>query len=85
MLRKSPLPRQGIILFSVSLWLARSSNAVALRTQVEEIVDVGTFDPDQIHVPGVYVKRIFKAPHLEKRIEVCYALCPSLSGSVCGG
>lgn len=37
--------------------------------EVEEIVENGTFDPDQIHTPGVYVQRIFKAPSLEKRIE----------------
>lgn len=37
--------------------------------EVEEIVPVGELDPDQIHTPGVYVQRIFKAPKLEKRIE----------------
>ena len=37
--------------------------------EVEEIVPVGELDPDQIHVPAVYVQRIFKAPKLEKRIE----------------
>lgn len=37
--------------------------------EVEEIVPVGELDPDQIHTPGVFVQRIFKAPRLEKRIE----------------
>lgn len=37
--------------------------------EVEEIVPIGELDPDQIHTPGVFVQRIFKAPHLEKRIE----------------
>lgn len=37
--------------------------------EVEEIVPLGELDPDQIHVPGVFVQRIFKAPRLEKRIE----------------
>ncbi len=37
--------------------------------EVEEIVEVGDLDPDQIHVPGVYVQRIIKSPKLEKRIE----------------
>lgn len=37
--------------------------------EVEEIVEVGDLDPDQIHTPGVFVQRIFKAPSLEKRIE----------------
>jgi 3-oxoacid CoA-transferase subunit A len=37
--------------------------------EVEEIVELGALDPDQIHVPGIYVKRILKSPKLEKRIE----------------
>ncbi|MCC6277406.1 MAG: CoA transferase subunit A [Oligoflexia bacterium] len=37
--------------------------------EAEEIVATGTFDPDQIHVPGVYVKRIIKGPSYVKRIE----------------
>ena len=37
--------------------------------EVEELVDVGTLDPDQIHTPGIFVHRIFRAQGLEKRIE----------------
>lgn len=37
--------------------------------EVEEIVALGEIDPDQVHTPGVFVQRIFKAPKLEKRIE----------------
>jgi 3-oxoacid CoA-transferase subunit A len=37
--------------------------------EVEEIVPVGTFDPDQIHTPGVFVDRVFAGAHFEKRIE----------------
>ncbi len=36
--------------------------------EVEEIVPVGTLDPDQIHTPGVFVQRLIKGVH-EKRIE----------------
>jgi 3-oxoacid CoA-transferase subunit A len=36
--------------------------------EVEEIVPVGTFDPDCIHLPGIYVHRIIQGHH-EKRIE----------------
>jgi 3-oxoacid CoA-transferase subunit A len=36
--------------------------------EVEELVEIGELDPDQIHVPGVYVQRIYKA-QFEKRIE----------------
>ena len=37
--------------------------------EVDEIVPVGTFDPDNVHLPSVYVQRIVKAESLEKRIE----------------
>jgi 3-oxoacid CoA-transferase len=46
--------------------------ARAARTtivEVEEIVPVGALDPDEIHLPSVYVNRIIKSPSLEKRIE----------------
>jgi 3-oxoacid CoA-transferase A subunit len=37
--------------------------------EVEELVPVGTLDPNQIHTPGIYVKRIFQGKNYEKRIE----------------
>jgi len=37
--------------------------------EVEELVEVGELDPDQIHVPSIYVKRIFQGTNYEKRIE----------------
>ena len=37
--------------------------------EVEELVEVGALDPEQIHTPGVYVDRIIKGPRYEKRIE----------------
>ena len=37
--------------------------------EVEEIVEVGTLDPDQIHLPGIYVNRIVLNAQPEKRIE----------------
>ncbi|BAL94949.1 CoA transferase subunit A [Rubrivivax gelatinosus] len=37
--------------------------------EVEEIVPVGTFDPDEVHLPGIYVHRVVHNPHPEKRIE----------------
>jgi 3-oxoacid CoA-transferase subunit A len=38
--------------------------------QVEELVEPGQLDPDHIHTPGIYVKRIVKLPEgYEKRIE----------------
>ena len=37
--------------------------------EVEEIVETGTFDPDAVHLPGIYVHRIVLNAHPEKRIE----------------
>ena len=37
--------------------------------EVEEIVETGTFDPDSIHLPGIFVHRIVLNAHPEKRIE----------------
>jgi 3-oxoacid CoA-transferase subunit A len=37
--------------------------------EAEEIVPVGTVDPDNIHTPGIYVQRLVKGPRYEKRIE----------------
>jgi 3-oxoacid CoA-transferase subunit A len=37
--------------------------------EVEQLVEVGELDPDQIVTPSVYVKRIFQGANYEKRIE----------------
>ncbi|MBL8284534.1 MAG: CoA transferase subunit A [Acinetobacter johnsonii] len=37
--------------------------------EVEEIVEIGALDPDQIHLPGIYVNRIVLNATPEKRIE----------------
>ncbi len=37
--------------------------------EVEELVPLGTLDPDHIHTPGIYVHRIFQGVNYEKRIE----------------
>ncbi len=37
--------------------------------EVEELVEPGELDPDQIHTPGIFVHRIFKGEKYEKRIE----------------
>ena len=37
--------------------------------EVEELVQPGELDPDQIHTPGIYVHRIFQGSDYEKRIE----------------
>lgn len=37
--------------------------------EVEELVEVGQLDPNQIHTPGIFVHRIFEGNNYEKRIE----------------
>lgn len=37
--------------------------------EAEDIVAVGDLDPDQVHLPGIYVHRLVHNPHPEKRIE----------------
>jgi 3-oxoacid CoA-transferase subunit A len=37
--------------------------------EVEEIVEIGELDPDFIHTPGIYVRRILKGERYEKRVE----------------
>ncbi len=51
--------------FSTSM--ARAGNITI--AEVEHLVEPGELDPDQIHVPGIYVHRIFQGSDYEKRIE----------------
>jgi 3-oxoacid CoA-transferase subunit A len=37
--------------------------------EVEELVPTGSLDANDIHTPGIFVQRILKGPHYEKRIE----------------
>jgi 3-oxoacid CoA-transferase subunit A len=37
--------------------------------EVEQFVEAGELDPDQIHTPGIYVTRLFQGAHYERRIE----------------
>jgi 3-oxoacid CoA-transferase/3-oxoacid CoA-transferase subunit A len=37
--------------------------------EVEQMVGVGELDPDMVHTPSVYVKRIFQGELFENRIE----------------
>jgi len=51
--------------FSTSM--AKAGNITI--AEVEELVKPGELDPDDIHVAGIYVKRIFEGANYEKRIE----------------
>lgn len=37
--------------------------------EVEELVPAGTLDPNDIHIPGIFVQRVFQGEQYEKRIE----------------
>ena len=37
--------------------------------EVEELYPVGVLDPNEIHIPGIFIQRIFKGNDYEKRIE----------------
>lgn len=37
--------------------------------EVEELVPAGTLNPNQVHIPGIFVQRIFQGVNYEKRIE----------------
>ena len=37
--------------------------------EVEEIVPTGSLDPDTIHLPGIYVKRLISGAPYDKKIE----------------
>ncbi len=51
--------------FSTSI--ARAGNITI--AEVEHLVEPGDLDPDQVHVPGIYVHRIFQGKDYQKRIE----------------
>jgi 3-oxoacid CoA-transferase subunit A len=37
--------------------------------EVEELVPVGELEPNNVHIPGIFVQRIFQGTAYEKRIE----------------
>jgi 3-oxoacid CoA-transferase subunit A len=54
---------------------ARNFNPIAATAgkitvaEVEELVEIGELNPDQIHTPGIFVQRIFQGKNYQKRIE----------------
>jgi 3-oxoacid CoA-transferase subunit A len=64
--------KSGNLLFNKT---ARNFNPLAAMAakvcvvEVEEIVEVGALEPDQIHLPGIYVQRLVLNATPEKRIE----------------
>jgi len=64
--------KAGNLLFNKT---ARNFNPLAAMAskvcvvEVDHLVETGELDPDQIHLPGIYVQRIIHNPNAEKRIE----------------
>ena len=48
--------------------LCATAGKVAIA-EVEELVEVGALDPDQVHLPSIYIHRIFQGTSYEKPIE----------------
>ena len=64
--------KSGNLLFRRTARNFNPAVAMAGRTtivEVEEIVETGSFDPDSVHLPGIYVHRIVLNANPEKRIE----------------
>jgi len=62
----------GNLLFRMTARNFNPACAMAGRicvAEVEEVVEVGAIDPDQVHLPGIYVDRIVVNANPEKRIE----------------
>ena len=64
--------RQGNLVYRKT---ARNFNPVVAMcgrvtvAEVEMLVDNGQLDPDQVHTPGIFVKRLVVNPHPSRRIE----------------
>ncbi len=64
--------RHGNLVFRKTARNFNSIMATAGRitiAEVEELVEPGEIDPDQIHTPGIFVQRVVVGPSFEKRIE----------------
>ena len=64
---------------------ARNFNAPAATSgkicvaEVEQIVPTGSLDPDAIHLPGIYVKRMIVGAPYDKKMNVKFKICGSCS------
>lgn len=53
--------------------------------EVEELVETGELNPNKIHVPGIYVQRIFQGENYQKRIEQRTISPPAPTGGLDAG
>ncbi len=64
--------RLGNLVFNKTAQNFNAMMATAARVtiaEVEDLVEPGEIDPDAVHVPGLFVHRILRGDHYEKRIE----------------
>ena len=64
--------RLGNLVFNKTARNFNAMMATAARVtvaEVEELVEPGEIDPDDVHVPGIFVHRVLVGPRYEKRIE----------------
>jgi 3-oxoacid CoA-transferase subunit A len=64
--------RHGNLVYRQTAMNFNPMMAMAAKTtiaEVEHLVDVGEIDPDHVHTPGIFVKRIYQGEKYEKRIE----------------
>ncbi|WP_041264052.1 CoA transferase subunit A [Bernardetia litoralis] len=64
--------REGNIIFKGTAQNFNPMMAMAGKitvVEVEELVENGELDPNFIHIPGIFVQRIFEGKNYEKRIE----------------
>jgi 3-oxoacid CoA-transferase/3-oxoacid CoA-transferase subunit A len=70
--RAAKADRSGNLVFHATAQNFSPMMCMAARTtivEVEELVPAGDLDPDQIHVPGIFVQRVLHGAHYEKWIE----------------
>jgi 3-oxoacid CoA-transferase subunit A len=64
--------RYGNLVFHAAAMNFNPLAAMAGRitiAEVEELVEPGDLDPEQVHTPGIFVQRVVHTPGVEKRIE----------------
>ena len=65
-------PKRGSSVISIagtcSAWLVRTAGKVCI-VEVEKVVEVGELAPDDIHLPGLFVDRLFEARDHQNPIE----------------
>ena len=65
--------KAGNVMFHKTARNFNENMAKAAKTtivEIEELVEIGDLDPNDVHLPGIYVDRLLVGQTFEKRIEV---------------